>query len=158
MAMPLIALKQKNQHFICTDEADLAFKNLKSKFIQASILILPNFEQPFIVETDASDRATAIILSQYGNDGYLHPCAFYSSKISPMEQNYDIYNKELLSVVLAFQDWRVYLEGSPHHIEVISNHKNLEYFLTTKQLNRDMLAGQNFCQHLISKSSIGQVH
>ena len=39
-------------------------------------------------------------------------------------------------MVLAFQDWRVFLEGSPHHIEVISNHKILEYFLTTKQLNR----------------------
>jgi hypothetical protein len=56
--------------------------------------------------------------------------------MTPAEQNYDIYDKELLSVVLAFQDWRVYLEGSPHQIRVISDHKNLEYFLTSKQLNR----------------------
>lgn len=56
--------------------------------------------------------------------------------MTPAEQNYDIYDKELLSVVLAFQDWRVYLEGSPHTINVISDHKNLESFLTTKQLNR----------------------
>ena len=56
--------------------------------------------------------------------------------MSPTEQNYDIYDKELLSVVLAFQDWRMYLEGSRHHIEEIFDHKNLEYFLTTKQLNR----------------------
>jgi len=53
-----------------------------------------------------------------------------------IEKNYDIYNKELLSVVLAFQDWPVYLEGSLHQIRVIFNHKNLEYFLTTKQLNQ----------------------
>ena len=45
--------------------------------------------------------------------------------MSPREENYDIYDKELLSIVLAFQDWRV-----------ISDHKNLEQFLTTKQLNR----------------------
>ena len=86
---------------------------------------------------DASNRAIGTILSQYQNDSYLHPCAYRKcSKMSPTEQNYDIYDKELLNVVLAFQDWRVYLEGSPHHIEVISDYKNLEYFLTTKQLHR----------------------
>jgi transposase InsO family protein len=136
LAMPLIALTRKNQQFLWTPQVDLAFKDLKSKFIQAPILVHPNFEQPFVVETDASDMATGAILSQYGEDGYLHPCAYRSSKMSPAEKNYDIYDKELLSVVLAFQDWRVYLEGSPHHIQVISDHKNLEYFLTTKQLNR----------------------
>jgi hypothetical protein len=84
------------------------------------------------VETDASNMATGGILSQYGEDGYLHPYAFRSSKMSLMEQNHDIYNKELLSVVLAFHDWRVYLEGSPHEIHVISDHKKFEFFFTTK--------------------------
>ena len=56
--------------------------------------------------------------------------------MSPAEENYDIYDKELLSIILAFQDSRVYLEESPHQIRVISDHKNLEQFLTTKQLNR----------------------
>lgn len=56
--------------------------------------------------------------------------------MSPSEQNYDIYDKELLSIVLGFQDWRVYLEGSPHEVRVICDHKNLEFFLTTKHLNR----------------------
>ena len=56
--------------------------------------------------------------------------------MSSAKQNYDIYHKELLSIVLAFQDWQVYLEGSPHRVHVISDHKNLEYFLTTKELNR----------------------
>lgn len=93
------------------------------------------FDRPFIVEIDASDFATGAILSQQGDDGFLHPCAYRSSKMSPAEQNYDIYDKELLSVVQAFQDWRVYLEGSPHEVSVISDHKNLEYFLSTKQLN-----------------------
>ena len=69
--------------------------------------------------------AKGAILSQYGADGQLHPCSYRSSKMTPTEQNYDIYDKELLSVVLAFQSWRVYLEGSPHLIKVISDHKNL---------------------------------
>ena len=98
-------------------------------------MLHPDFEQPFIIEMDASDTATGGIFSQHGEDGYLHPCAYRSSKMSPAEENYDIYDKDLLSIVLAFQDWRVYLEGSPHQIRVISDHKNLEQFLTTKQLN-----------------------
>lgn len=70
--------------------------------------------------------------------------------MSPVEQNYDIYDKELLSIILAFQDWRVYLEGSPHQVKVISDHKNLEQFLITKQLNRwqvrwsELLSGFDF--------------
>ena len=52
------------------------------------------------------------------------------------EENYNIYDKELLNIVLAFQDWRVYLEGLPHQIRVISDDKNLEQFLTIKQLNQ----------------------
>ena len=56
--------------------------------------------------------------------------------MSPLEQNYDIYDKELLNIVLAFQGWQVYLEGSSHRIQIISDHKNLKYFVTTKKLNR----------------------
>lgn len=100
--------------------------------------------------------ATPAILSQYGTDGYLHPCAYRNLKMTLAEQNYDIYDKELLSVVLAFRDWRVYLEGSPHTINIISDHKNLESFLTTKQLNRQ--DGLNFYPHLIFKFSIGLDH
>lgn len=136
IAVPLTTLTQKDKKFQWTLQADAAFKEIRSRFLQAPVLLHPNFEKPFVVETDASDVATGGILSQYGTDGYLHPCAYRSSKMSPTEQNYDIYDKELLSVVLAFQDWRIYLEGSPHMTLVISDHKNLEYFLTTKQLNR----------------------
>ena len=99
------------------------------------MLVHPDFQRPFVIETDASDTATSGILSQYAFDGHLHPCAYRSSKMSSTKQNYDIYDKEVLSIVHAFQDWRVYLEGSPHEIKVISDHKNLEYFLSTKQLN-----------------------
>ena len=91
-------------------------------------MLHPDFERLFIIETDASDTATGGILLQHGEDGHLHPCAYRSSKMSSTEENYDIYDKELLSIVLAFQDWRVYLEGSPHQIRVISDHENLSSF------------------------------
>ena len=134
--MPLTKLTQKNEPFEWTDSTQEAFEELCSRFLQAPILLYPDFEQHFIIETDASDTATGGILSQHGEDGHLHPCAYRSSKMSPAEENYDIYDKELLSIVLVFQDWRVYLKGSPHQIRVILDHKNLEQFLTTKQLNQ----------------------
>ena len=136
IAIPLTTLTQKNQVFQWTHQANKAFEELKARFCQAPMLIHPDFQRRFVIETDASDTATGGILSQYASDGHLHPCAYRSSKMSSTEQNYNIYDKELLSIVHAFQDWRVYLEGSPHEIKVISDHKNLEYFLSTKQLNR----------------------
>ena len=52
------------------------------------------------------------------------------------KKNYDIHNKELLAIVEAFREWRVYLKGLAHTMEVYMDHKNLIYFTTTKQLNR----------------------
>ena len=54
--------------------------------------------------------------------------------MAPAELNYKIYDKELLAIFDAFQQWQNYLEGSTHVVLVLSNHKNLEYFATTKQL------------------------
>jgi RNase H-like domain found in reverse transcriptase len=53
-----------------------------------------------------------------------------------MKLNYKIHNKELLTIIEAFREWHVYLEGSKYLIEVYIDHKNLLYFITTKVLNR----------------------
>ena len=52
------------------------------------------------------------------------------------ELNYDIYDKELLAIVECFCLWRHYLEGSKYTIQVFTDHNNLQYFTTTKQLSR----------------------
>ena len=58
--------------------------------------------------------------------------------MSPQECNYEIYDKKLLAIVRAFEEWRPELAGTPVEdpIKVLIDHKNLEYFMTTKQLNR----------------------
>ena len=66
----------------------------------------------------------------------LHPVAFHSRTMQPAELNYEIYDKELLAIYDAFKHWRSYLEGAAHVILVMSDHKNLEYFTTTKVLTR----------------------
>jgi len=112
-------LTWKNQQFQWIATVDKAFKELQSRFTRVLVLMHPKFEKPFIVEIDASNYATRAILSQHCNNGYLSLGAYRSFKMQPIEQNYDIYDKELLSRVLTFQEWRVYLEDSLHHIHVI---------------------------------------
>ena len=85
-----------------------------------------------MVETDASDYTLAAILLTYTEDGKLHPIAFHSHTFTSPELNYDVHDKELLAIFEAFTRWRHYLEGSGTLIDVITDHKNLEY--TTPQV------------------------
>jgi len=87
-----------------------------------------------VMETNASDYALAAILSIMTKDNETHPVAFHSRTFSAPELNYDIHNKELLTIFEAFKIWRHYLEGSALPIDVIMDYKNLEYFSTTKIL------------------------
>jgi hypothetical protein len=75
-------------------------------------------------------------LTQPGDDGKPRLIAFYSRKLIQVELNYDIHDKELLAIVVAFKVWRVYLEGAKHTIIVKTDHKNLTFFTTTKELIR----------------------
>ncbi|KAI2656629.1 Transposon Tf2-9 polyprotein [Labeo rohita] len=64
-----------------------------------------------------------------------HPCVFYSKKLSLVEQNYDIDNRELLAIKLALEECRHWLEGAKHPFEVLTDHKNLQYLREAKRLN-----------------------
>ncbi|KAI0995935.1 hypothetical protein K3495_g12247 [Podosphaera aphanis] len=88
------------------------------------------------METDASDFVTAAILSQYDDSGKLRPVAFMSEKMLPAECNYEIFDKELLALVNAFQTWTTELGPVEASTLVLTDHKSLEYFTTTKKLNR----------------------
>lgn len=95
-----------------------------------------DWNQPARLETDASDRGTGGVLLQPDHTGNWKPVAFFSRKMSPAESNYEIYDKELLAIVQAFEEWRPELEGSPEPIEVITDHKALEYFMKSRLLSR----------------------
>ena len=75
-------------------------------------------------------------MSQYDNNGVLHPVAYLSKKYLPAECNYEIYDKELIAIIRCFEKWRPELESMPHRIRVLSDYKNLEYFISTKLLSR----------------------
>uniref|UniRef100_A0A8C1X240 Gypsy retrotransposon integrase-like protein 1 n=1 Tax=Cyprinus carpio TaxID=7962 RepID=A0A8C1X240_CYPCA len=113
-----------------------AFHQLKQAFKTAPILAHPDPNRQFIVEVDASSTGVGAVLSQrQGDPPRLHPCAFFSKKLSPAEQNYDIGNRELLAIKLALEEWRHWLEGAKVPFEVITDHRNLEYLREAKRLN-----------------------
>ncbi|KAH9265273.1 hypothetical protein BASA83_011169 [Batrachochytrium salamandrivorans] len=113
-----------------------AILDLKNAFSAGDFLAHPDDFRPFILETDASDFAISGILSQYDDQDSLRPVAFYSRQMNDAERNYEIYDKELLAVVDSFKKWRHFLQGGLHPIMVLCDHKNLEYFMTTKKLTR----------------------
>jgi hypothetical protein len=136
IATPLITLTCKDKPFSWNLTAQAAFDTFKMAFTSAPILIHPDLAKPFIVETDASDFALGAILPQFGIDGLLHLIAFYSRKLTNAEINYQVYDKELLVIITAFEQWRPYLAGAQHRVQVLTDHKNLLYFTTTWTLNR----------------------
>ena len=86
------------------------------------------------METNASNYALVAILLAYDTEGALHPIAFHSHTFTGPELNYDVHDKELSAIFEAFKWWRHYLEGSAEPIDVVTDHKNLEYFSMTKLL------------------------
>jgi hypothetical protein len=132
----LTALLKKNSPWYWGEKQQKAFDTLKQLFTSAPILIYPDSQKKFILETDASDFAIGAVLSQPDSRNLLHPIAFYSRKMLPAERNYDIYDKELLAVIDALKHWRHYLQDTVYPVEVWTDHRNLEYFLQTKTLTR----------------------
>jgi len=126
IARPLHKLTRKNVTFLWGSDQQKAFDKLKELFTSAPILRNPDSNRPFIVETDASNFAVGAILSQEF-DGQLHPIAFISTSLTKSQLNYPIYDKELLAIKVALEEWRPYLEGARHPFTIYTDHKNLTF-------------------------------
>ncbi|KFY69492.1 hypothetical protein V496_00198 [Pseudogymnoascus sp. VKM F-4515 (FW-2607)] len=93
-------------------------KELKAKFTEAPILATFDPAKKIVLETDSLDFAIGACLNQPDENSKLKPIAYYSRKLSPAELNYNIYNKELLAIIVAIEQWRVYLKGSTYPVQV----------------------------------------
>ncbi|KAL7281605.1 hypothetical protein ACG7TL_004922 [Trametes sanguinea] len=136
IVLPLTRLTRKSVLWDFNEDCRNAFNTLKKAFTTAPVLHHWEPDRPLTIETDASDYAIAGILSITSDSGELHPVAFHSRTLSGAELNYDTHDKELLAIFECFKTWRHYLEGSATPIDVVTDHKNLEYFATTKILTR----------------------
>ena len=133
-ARPLNELKGKKA-WKWEKEHQEAFEELKEKITSQPVLSLPKREGKFRVETDTSGHAIGGVLSQE-QDGKWRPIAFLSRTMQAAEQNYEIYDKELLAIVEALAKWRQYLLDVVEPFEVWTDHENLKYFREPHKLNR----------------------
>lgn len=89
-----------------------------------------------MVDVDAPVTGVGAVLSQRSSaDHKLHPCAFFSRRLTPPERYYDVGNRELLAVKLALEEWRHLLEGTNQPFLVWTDHKSLSYIQSAKRLN-----------------------
>lgn len=153
LTAPLTALTRKDQAFTWTSKKQDTFQVIKQAFISAPVLQHFDPDKECIVETDASDYVSGAILLQPHHKGALHPVAYMSKRHLLAECNYEIYDKELLAIVRAFKEWHAELEGSPEPVKVISDHKNLEYFMSTKRLSRRQARWSEFLSRFNFKIS-----
>uniref|UniRef100_A0A8C5MK70 Gypsy retrotransposon integrase-like protein 1 n=1 Tax=Leptobrachium leishanense TaxID=445787 RepID=A0A8C5MK70_9ANUR len=137
VASPIINMTRKGlKNQIWSSQSKQAFEALKQAFTSAPVLRHPDPRIPFVLEVDASEIGIGAVLSQRESPGKpLHPCGFFSRKLSPAERNYDIGNRELLAIVSALSEWRHLLEGTLDPLLIITDHKNLTYIGDAKRLN-----------------------
>lgn len=107
ISRPLTELLKKNVVFVWTALHDESFQALKNALCSAPVLALPDFSQPFSIETDACGHGVGAVLMQAG-----HPLAFISKALGPKSRGLSTYEKEYMAILLAVQQWRPYLQHS----------------------------------------------
>ncbi|KZV44098.1 hypothetical protein F511_10769 [Dorcoceras hygrometricum] len=121
IARPLTDLLKKDS-FLWGDAAQTAFEQLKVALSTAPVLCMPDFNQEFTIDCDASGKGVGAVLTQEGR-----PVAFYSKALSERVLSKSTYEKELMAVVLAIQHWRPYLLG--RRFIVMTDHRSLTSLL-----------------------------
>ena len=121
MACPLHDLTKKDVPWHWSQEQQEAFNAIKKQFCEELILKVYDPDLPTCVECDASGFATGGILSQKHEDSLWHPVAYHSQSMSKEGHNYEIYDREMLGLICALEDWRHFLQGIS--FEVITDHK-----------------------------------
>lgn len=122
IAAPLTTLLCKDA-FEWSLTAQTAFDQLKRAMTSAPVLALPNFAEPFVVESDASTTTMGTVLLQHGR-----PIAFFSKLFNPRLLLASTYIRELHAIVVAVRKWRQYLLGRP--FTIMTDHKSLRELMT----------------------------
>ena len=111
-----------------------AFKTLVSLFTSSPFLLHFDFNKPRILQVDCSGVALSGILSQTDDNNCLRPVAYYSKKLTPAEQRWQVHDQELGALVASFMEWRAWVVGTNSPVIVFSDHANLRYFMTAQHL------------------------
>jgi hypothetical protein len=146
IARPLLDLTKKGATWNWGPKQFEAFEELKTRMCKSPVLMQPDFNKQFYLQTDASAYGVGAVLSQEGGNTtssllkrtkpVLHPIAYYSATFTPTERNYDIYERELLAMMKSLAHWRPYLGWTKEPFVIITDHANLQYWKSPQNLNR----------------------
>jgi hypothetical protein len=104
-----------------------AFQTLKKALTTATVLALPNFSEPFILETDISGSGLGAVLMQKGR-----AIAYYSTALGPCNAALSVYEKEALAILESLKHWRHYFLGGK--LIIRSDHQSLK-FITDQRVS-----------------------
>ena len=139
-----------------TRELEEDFVALRDELLKKPVLKCPDYQQKFILQTDASDRGLGAVLSQMDQTGNEHPIAYYSRKLLPREQKYATVEKECLGIVCALKNFEVYLLG--REFTICTDHQALKHLQRMKnsnsRLTRWALAIQPFLFDIVHKPGL----
>ena len=121
------------------------FVKLKINSVIQTFLVHPNFEKPFILISNASNKAIGHVLWEKV-DGELRPIFFGGRVLSDTEQRYSITDRELLSVYFAVKKCEFYLVG--HKFVIYTDHKPLILLKTFRALVHKRICWINYLQIL----------
>ena len=130
LVFPLTRLLGKGMptRVVWSYDCDITLRKIQAYLSHYPILLLPNPDEPFILQTDASDKGISCCLMQKVN-GKLHPVKYLSRKLLPREQRYAIIERECLAIVWSVQRLARYLCGTSFTIQC--DHRPLSYLRTS---------------------------
>jgi hypothetical protein len=144
IAKPLSILGRPSEPFNWTPECQDAFDELKHQLLTIQRIYHFDPELSTKLETDSSDGVIAGVLSQLHDDDKWYPIGFYSHVLNGHEPNWEIHDKELFAIIESFRRWRPELMSIRSKVEVFSDHRSLEYFMTTKVLTAKQVRWMEF--------------
>jgi hypothetical protein len=110
------------------------------------VLACPNPEQQFFLEVDTSSFTLGAVLFQKEAMGWQRDVAYLSKALSQTEQNYDIWDREFLAIVVAFRAWHHLLAGTKDPVQVLTDHANLQYYQHLQKINLQVAQYINFLE------------
>jgi len=89
------------------EEQQSTIKALVTTLMMSQVLRNFDHKRPAIIESNDSDDVSAGVWSQYGDEGVLYPVPYCSKKHTLAEWNYNIYDKVLMAIIKALEEWRL---------------------------------------------------
>ena len=152
----------KNEEWRWESHQQQAFDTLKTRVTEEPILAHPDLSKQYTLEVDASGFALGGVLSQRSHDGKLHPISYFSQTLTEAEQNYDIYNQELLVMTEGLDHNRPLLAGTILPIIIKTDHLKLTHWREPQKISQQVvrqvlqLAEYNFEIHHIKGTANGK--